>query len=340
MSIDERDASRDIIRSLYKGLVNREPDEQGWCSWADALRGGVPLSEIVRHFIEGGEFRQMYASQQRAARPAVDAAEFLFPSELAVTPSKITKVLIIGSCMSEAYRDAFGKITREVTFDHILFNNFESIPDVSDEVVSSYNFQFIQLPLRNALSDVVINFRDFLADSAASTLIERGCEFIRVTLDGALKYNKSHGLLSFVSNFFVPQTPVVASTREAGSITDLCEIIRIFNKEIAAATVSYRNAYLIDVDAIAASIGKRYVQDDSIAFYSHAAVWSPSYTELDTSALCDAPPGGRIEPLPDLDALYGSHRRSVLSNDMAWSKRALSDCKPDRHGQARDLRSG
>jgi hypothetical protein len=165
--------------------------------------------------------------------------------------------------MAEAFHINFRCIAPHVRFDHILFNNVSDIRNLDDETLSSYDFQCIHLPLRLIISDEVINFRKFISGDVADAILERGRDVLAAMLDAALKFNKNHQLLTFVSNFLVPQIPVVASLDEIGSVRDFGEIVRALNRKLVSLIGNYRNVYLADIDSVANSIGKRYVHDAS-----------------------------------------------------------------------------
>lgn len=237
----------------------------------------------------------------------MDAAEFLFPSDLAVTRTKIGKVLLIGSCMAEAYLKYFKEIAPNTVFDWVMFANLAELPDMEEAQLRSYDFQYIQLSLRHIVSDEVVDFSGFLADGAAEVILDRGWQILRLMLDAALKHNKTHNVPSFVANFFVPQVPVVGALDQIGSAKDFAAIVRRLNDELANLVRHYKNVYLADVDAIGNSIGKRYFLEDAIGFYSHSAYWGPVNDAFDQSPMYNAPSAGRIDPLPSMDEVYGSH---------------------------------
>ena len=200
----------------------------------------------------------------------MDASEFLFPHDLAVTPTPIGKVLLIGSCMAEAYRDEFRAAAPGVTFDYLLFNNPTDLPHADPATIQGYDFQYIQLSLRHIVRDEIVNFTQFIADGVADALFERSCQLLRLFLDAALQYNRTHGLLSIVANFATLQIPVAVALDQIGTERDFASLIRRLNAELARLVHQHRNVYLADIDSVLASLGKRYVLDDVIGFYAHA----------------------------------------------------------------------
>lgn len=237
----------------------------------------------------------------------MEAAEFLYPSDLSVTGTNIKKVLLVGSCVARGYLQNFRRIAKDVTFTYSGTNNVSILPDLPDEELRSYDFQYISLPLREVLTDRVVRYGDISEQAAMDKILLAAKQKMRLMLEAALKYNSSHNLLTIVANFSVPQVPVVNSIANIGGPLDLNSIVRSLNYDLAVFVQGQRNAYVADVDSLGSSLGKRYFQDDLIAFYSHAAYWIPAFTDYDTKASLNAPIPGRIDPLPDLDVFYGSH---------------------------------
>ncbi|MDT8871380.1 hypothetical protein RAA17_10615 [Komagataeibacter rhaeticus] len=76
-------------------------------------------------------------------------------------------------------------------------------------------------------------------------------------LDSALGYNRSHGLLTFVANFAVPQMNITLSLDERHGAGDLAQVVRDLNAYLAQCIRKYDNVILCDVDAIGNSLGKQ-----------------------------------------------------------------------------------
>jgi FkbH-like protein len=236
----------------------------------------------------------------------MNTADFLFPRDLAVQETSIRKVLIIGSCMAQATLREFRDLAPHVSFDWTIFNNVMDLPQVDDTTLTSTDVQYIQLSLRHVVSDDVIDFSAFLAEGAAETLLARARQMLKLMLHAALKYNRSHGLLTFVASFLVPQVPVVAALNHIGSATDFTTLVRRLNKDLASLVRQYRNVYLADADQVGNALGKRHFLEDVVGFYSHAAYWGPADRIYETSPEYNAPQPGRIDALPRIEDVYGA----------------------------------
>ena len=214
--------------------------------------------------------------------------------------------------MAEAYREQFRTAAPGVTFDWLLFNNPADLQPLDAATLQSYDFQYIQLSLRHIARDEVVNFTQFITEGVAEALFERSCQLLQLSLDAALQYNRTHGLLTFVANFSTPQTPVVAALNQIGAPCDFAAFIRRLNDELARLVRAHRHVYLADVDSLGASIGKRHFLDDVIGFYAHAHYWGAVNHEYDHSPAFNAPAGGRIEPLPRMEEIYDSQEAAMF----------------------------
>ena len=236
----------------------------------------------------------------------MDTADFLFPRDLEVQPTAVSKVLVMGSCMAEDTAKAFRVLAPNTEFDWLLFNGPADLPDLPAATVQGYDFQYIQLSLRHIVRDEVVRFADFQKPGVAEEILDRSVRMLQLTLDSALAYNRAHGLLTFVANFFVPQVPVVAALDRIGSAVDFAALVRRLNDELARLAAGYRNVFIADVDAVAAACGKRFFLDDVVAFYAHSHSWGPTNHAYDTAPEFNAPGWGRLDPLRRMEEIYGT----------------------------------
>ena len=228
------------------------------------------------------------------------AADFLFPKDLRVTPTKLKKILLLGSCLSNLYREQLSIRQPDVKFDFTLFNFAGDLPSAPPSPIDTYDLQYVQLPVRSVVSDRVIRANRFNESAFAKEILTDGFNVIDVLLRAAMTYNKAHGILSLVPTFFVPQMSCGASLRASHGPMDLAYIVRRLNEYLGEAIDKYPNTYLVDVNAIGDSVGKRYFLDDSIYFYSHGSVLAQPDEDLSRDA--------RIEPIPTMAQFYESKR--------------------------------
>lgn len=234
----------------------------------------------------------------------MDVSDFLFPRDLQVTDISFTKVLFIGSCLSDFYVRRLREANSETVYDFILFNNASDLPEKSDDEIRSYDLQYIQIPLRSVLTDAVIRIADNDKSESPINWVEVGKQNIDQMLEKACSYNTKTGIMTIISNFIVPQGRVSPSLSDIDTEFDLTWVIRELNNYLSYAVKNYKNAYIADVDTIANSLGKRYFLDDIIFFYTHGSVFYPEWAAYERVPYWTAPEQGRIEDIPDLDSTY------------------------------------
>ncbi|PIK71345.1 phosphatase, partial [Methylobacterium frigidaeris] len=157
------------------------------------------------------------------------AGEFLFPRDLQVTPTGLTRVLLVGSCLTELYHRTYVQAIPEVAFDYVLFNSASDLPATPPHPVGSYDFQYLQIPLRTVLTDRIITGGRIFDPAFLDQTYRDGCMMIDAMLEAGLAYNRAHGLLTFVSTFIVPQLDIVAGLDRRLADGDIAFLIRRLN---------------------------------------------------------------------------------------------------------------
>jgi FkbH-like protein len=236
----------------------------------------------------------------------IDISTYLFPNELQVTKVPLKKMLLIGSCLSNLYVERFRKIDPELEIHHIFQNNVRQLPALTAAQLDTHQLQYIQLPLREVLTDRIVRICDIDRAAGFGEILDDARAKLAAMLDAAMAYNKQHGLLTLVANFFVPQGHAAPSLAGLGGEGDLTAVIAEVNRTLALLVPKYQNAYVADVNSLANSYGKRNFLDDIIYFYSHGSVLAAGayWAQLDNWPSWSAPRRARVELVPDLDELY------------------------------------
>jgi FkbH-like protein len=166
-----------------------------------------------------------------------------------------------------------------VAHDFILFNNVADLPERPPQSPEEYTIQLLQIPLRTLLTDQIIKFKDFLGESQQEALLQRACDALDLMLDAGLKYHREYNILSVVTNFMVPATPIVAALSQQGTTSDISYLIRCLNDQLSRRVSQMKGVYLLDLDAIAGTLGKEAVLDDWFHIFAHNATFSGEWTE-------------------------------------------------------------
>jgi FkbH-like protein len=241
-----------------------------------------------------------------ALRVRHNGPAYFAPDDLARTATAIRRVLVIGSCLAQ---DWIAEI--EAPCDFVLANNLSALPDRPPQAPGDYDLQIVQLPLRGSLYDGLIwgiAHGDLAAHEAAfATAVER----MRAYLETACGWNRRFGVLTFVTNFLVPQQSPMGRLQPRYDLRNPLYFVERLNAVLEAELARYDDAYLIDIDAIAAAYGRRFLQDDAINAVGHGSLW-----DHDPHVALDAQ---RIEPFPELAEHYDfADRRKFYA--AAWKQ--------------------
>ena len=204
-------------------------------------------------------------------------------------------MLVVGSCLSESLASHFRIAANGCPCDFILFNNLSELPPSPPYPFPDYDFQLIQLPLRFLLPDVEFFLMPYSDIEAHARLFENIKPRLQHYLHLAMRWNSEHGLLTFVSNFFVPQQGPLGRLLPSQDLRNPVYLVEQINALLAKEIQRYSNAFLINVDQIAATFGKAYVQDDTVNVLSHGSILPQDYYDLDDDLK---------ERLPPLNALF------------------------------------
>lgn len=242
--------------------------------------------------------------------PRHNGASFLNPTDLSATTIAPKRVAFIGSCLLGAL-GLHQKNPSGCDVDLLVVNNADRLPErLSPGVdVSSYDFVVIQVPLRAIFHDTMLSALDYGAPQQAyEDAFKAACQRLRLHLECRMEWNVKHGLLTFVSNFFVPIRNIMGSLFPRFDLRNPEYFISRLNEELEAAVREYNNAYVLDVDRISASIGRSYLQEDSIALTAHGALIGPSPWITD-----------RIEPMAPMESHYDIRAHEIFPNAM-WAE--------------------
>ena len=217
--------------------------------------------------------------------PALDAAPiaatgaeqhngplYLVPAALSRTPLAVRRAAFIGSCFLREWGFEENN-PGGCQIDFFLVNHAAELPARSRDQILQYDFQVIQVPLRSIVDDAMLwrlSYHDVAGHEAA---FETACLRLEVQLDLWLKYNIEHSLLTFVTNFFQSQDSAIGRLLPRYDLRNPGYFISRLNERLEQLVRQHKNAYILDTDRIAASLGRRYTQDDAIAITAHGGLF-------------------------------------------------------------------
>lgn len=219
---------------------------------------------------------------------------FRVPVDLARTPTQVSRILLIGSCFAWALMHHADAVLTGTQADHIVYNFVGELPAEPPHPIGDYDFQVIALPLRSVMPETMFfNLRhDDLA--AHERALAEALNRLSHMLNGSLAYARAHGLPAFVANFLTPQQNSMGRLLAQNDARNPAWFVGRLNALIADWCAANAHTYVLDFDAIAASIGRRHVQDDIIAANSHGVFISDWDYPNDQKRLHPPPPIGEM----------------------------------------------
>lgn len=156
--------------------------------------------------------------------------------------------------------------------DFLLLNNFDVFPEIPTAQAEQYAFQVIHIPLRTILGQAYFSLPD--DGSQHEEFLRQTQEYLARYLANALKLNVERKLLTFVLGFLVPQQNPLGRFQPRYDLRNVMHFIERLNMFLAAETARYQNAHWVDLDQVAAGIGKKSCQDDMVWSFTHGTTLS------------------------------------------------------------------
>ena len=226
-----------------------------------------------------------------AIRARHGGAHYLNPSDLQIKPLPLARVALIGSCLVERWGLSVPGHP-DCAVDRFIVNNAAEMPPWDGK---AYDFQVVQLPLRDVIYDASLWRIPFGSAADHEAFLEQATAKLEFHLRQRMAWNVEHGLLTFVANNMLPQRNPMGSLLPRFDLSNPEYMIEQLNARLEKAVLSYKNAFVLDLDRISASFGRRYIQDDSTDVLGHGS-------------LLEMRPGSdvRIEPLAPMWDSYES----------------------------------
>ena len=223
------------------------------------------------------------------------------PIDLAVTPAVTGRVLVIGSCLLSALPEVAMSLTPSCIVEHLLTNNFGSLPSRQAGQLSDVAFQVVQVPMRSILPEGSYFRLSHANEAPFVELLHATKQRLSVALDAALTYATHHKKLTFVSNFLVPQVNPMGKLLQRLDLRNPVYFFQEVNRFLDQEIRRFPSTYVLDADAIASSIGKQFVQDDGLWQINHASALSDADVAGDQRRLTSVVPPSRLYGLKTYD---------------------------------------
>lgn len=217
------------------------------------------------------------------------------PPCLADTSFKPRRVTLIGSCAFDGLYDFLVAREPETRFERIAFNNGSALPPLAAVDAEAIAFQVVQLPIRAVMPEYM--YLDGAAsEEQAAAWFNVSKSLLEMNFRAATAYGRDHRLQTFMLNFNTPQQNAMGRLQSPYSLQNPVFYVAELNRALYGLITAENDMHAIDIDQIAASLGKRFIQDDSVSHLNHGS----TLTNLGMAG-----DEARLEPIGDAAALYG-----------------------------------
>lgn len=261
--------------------------------------GKNDLIDVKNVYVIAGKYCDDKLEPKNKARQENDVLRFLdFYSPALYKQAQTRKkgVLISGRCFVEQWtniKSPFGFV------EYVLQNKLSTLPPLQRDV-SEYEAHIISLPLRHVILPEISYYHGLSREE-----LDKAIQRLDLCLENTLEHNIKHNLTAFVCNFIIPQKKILGRLVCSDEIIDIKVALEELNKHIAHRLhSSYKQAFVLDVDAIASSYGKRFIAEDIWSHTNHGSTLSNyGYHPWDQD---------RIEKFQDFSIPYEKHRIEFL----------------------------
>jgi FkbH-like protein len=212
------------------------------------------------------------SAQECAERRAWHSGYFYrSPRDLRRSHYTPIRALVVGACLSEPIAGHINW-TGFNSAEHIVFNHLARLPEKTVEEIASFDLQIVQIPLRSVMPEggyVRLDYHDLAAYQA---FFAWSLEQLERMFEAGMRYNAEHGLLTFVHNFLTPQQNPMGRLFPKYDLRNPVFFVDQLNRRLGELIARRNNTYLLDVDEIAATHGKRFFQDDGVWAFSHGSI--------------------------------------------------------------------
>jgi FkbH-like protein len=223
----------------------------------------------------------------------IENVDYRAPRDLRSTPTQLRRALVVGSCLADGFVKVFAHAGCPT--DYVVANHFADLARAPPRPLSEYDFQFIQLPLRTVFKSIQLTKHAASDLAGHRRMFEEACERVSKLLEAFLVWHVQSGLLTFVSNFLTPQQNPVGRLLPRYDLRNPAYFVEQLNVHLARELEARPNVHLIDVDQVAANVGRRFVQDDMVWPVNHGSGLNDEDHPFDLE---------RLEPIEPVGAYY------------------------------------
>jgi len=181
------------------------------------------------------------------------------------------------------------------------------LPEAPPCAPEEYDFHLIQIPLRQ----IVPPWTLFGASSDLGRferLFEAARDRLSDQLAGLMRWNKAHGILTFVCNFLVPQQNPMGRLLPRYDLRNFVYFVERLNEALDQELRQYKTPICSISTRSSAPLAGGHIQDDAVWMISHGAALSDFDWEGDR---------GRLEPLDKVSRYYPLSTQNFVQHGWA-----------------------
>lgn len=301
-----------LVRALFRTFFRREPDDSDFPS-RPKQPDGRSIDAILKELLRSEEFlarhEQFLNEHLAGAQVRVFDMHYRCPADLSVTPLQLRRLMVVGQCLLIGWPSVIQEMMPGCECDFFLFNMVQPLPAHPPKPASEYDFQLVGIPLRSVLPEPMYFRLSYADPNEYEKVFNESVDRLRQFLAAAMRWNTEHGMLTFVTNFVLPQQNPQGRLLPRHDLRNVVYFVEKLNEVLTAELQRYSNAYLFDLDQLVATYGRRYFQDDAVWLINHNADLSDFDFDLDAD---------RIEKPVRASSVYPSKRNLFIR--LAWTE--------------------
>ena len=215
--------------------------------------------------------------------------DYLAPTDLAVTPTRLGKVLLLGNCMFAPWIDFLAAERPEIEVRHATFGDAELVTAEDQD----YDLRLVQLPLRTLYPEQAVMQNRYDDLDSYDRALRRGYHWMRALIGQV--GGASPDRPTFFLNFLHPQQSALGRLLPRYDTRSPTFFIQRLNRMLYDAMADYPGGHVLDIEQVAGTFGRHLMQDDAFWVLAHAGTITDYDFEQDR---------GRLEPEAPLSARY------------------------------------
>ncbi len=254
-----------------------------WSGWEhyvlhgrDEGRHPAPLSRLAEEMEAGAP-----PPVQLPGRPPFwehNGIGFLSPADLVVTALEARRIALISSGAFDALR-VYDSARMAGAMELVTADPVSGPPARAADDLRSLDFVIIQIMPRDILRGPALSrlsYDDLEGHRRALYKAQRALESL---LNVWMRWNQEHGVLTFVANFMAPQQNPMGRLFPRYDIRNPEYFVSQLNLRLETVTRRRKNVFMLDLDRLSSSIGRRFTQDDTLNPFDHGSTMPPDFPE-------------------------------------------------------------